>query len=86
MSSAKFATPKSGTSYQANSGIQRQIGFGTVVDVGYVGDFGRHLGEVVQLNEVPDGADFPAPQQIFQGNSSYHSLLGEFSARSAPVP
>lgn len=87
------------TSYQFNFGIQRAIGWGTVVDVSYVGSLGRHLGEVIDLNMVPYGAEFlpqnqnpqtntplndnyfrpymgygNIPQQIFEGNSSYHSL------------
>ena len=90
---------KTNTAYQANLGIQRDIGWQTVVDVAYVGSFGRHLGENTQLNEVPFGAEFlpqnqnpqtntplndnyfrpypgygNIPQQIFVGNSSYHSL------------
>jgi hypothetical protein len=90
---------KTVTAYQANFGIQRDIGWGTVIDVAYVGSFGRHLGENTQLNEVPYGAEFlpqnqnlqsntplndnyfrpypgygNIPQQIFVGNSSYHSL------------
>jgi hypothetical protein len=90
---------KAVTSYHANFGIQREIGRGTLIDVGYVGSFGRHLGEKVDLNTVPYGAEFlpqnqnpqtntpladnyfrpymgygSIPQQIFEGNSSYHSL------------
>jgi len=90
---------KTNTAYQANIGIQRDIGWQTVIDVAYVGSFGRHLGENTQLNEVPFGAEFlpqnqnpqtstplndnyfrpypgygNIPQQIFVGNSSYHSL------------
>jgi hypothetical protein len=104
---------KTVTSYQANLGIQREIGWGAVLDVAYVGNFGRHLGEVVQLNEVPYGADFlpqnqnpqssgapgttnlnenffrpymgynGIPQQIFEGNSSYHSLQVQLQRRFA---
>jgi hypothetical protein len=90
---------KTVTAYQANFGIQRDIGYGTVVDVAYVGSFGRHLGENYQVNAVPYGAEFlpqnqnpqtgtplndnyfrpyqgygAFTQQIFVGNSSYHSL------------
>jgi hypothetical protein len=90
---------KTVTAYHANFGIQRQIGWGTVLDVSYVGSFGRHLGQNRQLNTVPFGAQFlpqnqnpqtntplndnyfrpfpgygNIPQQIFDGNSSYHSL------------
>jgi hypothetical protein len=87
------------SSYQFNFGIERHVGWGTVVDVSYVGSLGRHLGEVIDLNLVPYGAEFlpqnqnpqtntplsdnyfrkymgynTIPQQIFEGNSSYHSL------------
>jgi hypothetical protein len=90
---------KTVTAYHATVGIQRNIGWGTVLDVAYVGSFGRHLGETLQLNTAPYGAEslpqnqnpqsntplnanffrpYPGygniPQQIFQGNSSYHSL------------
>jgi hypothetical protein len=99
---------KTVTAYELNFGVQRQIGFGTVVDLAYVGNFGRHLGEVVQLNEVPYGAEFlpqnqnpqsntplsdnyfrpypgynGVPQQIYQGNSSYHSLQAQVHRRYA---
>ncbi len=36
-----------------NLGVQRKIGFDTVVDIAYVGTFGRHLNQQVDLNEVP---------------------------------
>lgn len=36
-----------------NFGIQRKFGFDTVVDVAYVGTFGRHLNQQVDLNEIP---------------------------------
>jgi hypothetical protein len=99
---------KTVTSYQVNFTIQKQIGWGTVADIGYVGSFGRHLGENVQLNTVPYGAEFlpqnqnpqtntplndnyfrpylgynGTPQQIFQGNSSYHSLQAQVVRRFA---
>ena len=90
---------KTVTSYHANFGIQRAIGFRTMLDVAYVGSFGRHLGEVLALNTPNYGANLlpqnqnpqtntplndnyfrpfqgysGIPQQIFEGNSSYHSL------------
>jgi hypothetical protein len=99
---------KTVTAYHLDFGIQRNIGFGTVADVAYVGNFGRHLGEVVQLNTVPFGAEFlpqnqnpqtntplsdnyfrpypgynGIPQQIYQGNSSYHSLQAQLHRRFA---
>ncbi len=93
-------------SYHANFGIQREVGRGTVIDVGYVGSFGRHLGQKWDLNAVPYGAQFlpqnqnpqtntplsdnyfrpymgygNIPQQIFDGNSSYHSLQVQANRR-----
>jgi hypothetical protein len=44
--------------YMASLSIQRNIGFDTVVDIAYVGSFGRHLGQNTQLNQVPYGARF----------------------------
>ncbi|HWR37435.1 MAG TPA: TonB-dependent receptor [Clostridia bacterium] len=41
-----------------NLGVQRNIGFSTVVDVAYVGTFGRHLNQQVNLNAIPYGAQF----------------------------
>lgn len=38
--------------------VQRQIGFGTVVDVGYVGSLGRHLWWERGLIDIPIGARF----------------------------
>jgi hypothetical protein len=90
---------KTVTAYHANFGVQRDIGFNTVLDVAYVGSFGRHLSEVLNLNTSNYGANLlpqnqnpqtntplsdnyfrpyqgygTIPQQIFEGNSSYHSL------------
>ena len=39
-------------------GIQRNVGFGTVVDVSYVGALGRHLQQGYNLNAIPAGANF----------------------------
>ncbi len=39
-------------------GIQQDIGFGSVLDVAYVGALGRHLLERVNLNSIPFGADY----------------------------
>jgi hypothetical protein len=97
------------TAYHANFGIQRSIGWGTVLDVAYVGTFGRHLGANKQLNTVPYGAQFlpqnqnpqspgtplndnyfrpypgngNIPQQVFESNSSYHSLQIQANRRFA---
>jgi hypothetical protein len=44
--------------YNAMFGIQRRIGFGTVLDVAYVGSFGRHIGQKSALNNLPYGTRF----------------------------
>ena len=44
--------------YNATLGIQRRIGFGTVLDVAYVGTFGRHIGQKSQVNNLPFGTRF----------------------------
>jgi hypothetical protein len=46
--------------YNASLGIQRDIGFGTVLDVSYVGSFGRHIGQTTDINMLPYGTRFLA--------------------------
>jgi hypothetical protein len=41
-----------------NLSVQRKLGWGTVLDVGYVGSLGRHLLWQRNLNPVPLGANF----------------------------
>ena len=48
--------------------VQRDIGWRTVVDAGYVGSLGRHLGWVQNLNSIPFGANF-APQNADPTNT-----------------
>jgi len=50
--------PKVLTLYQMSFGIQRNIGFGTVIDVAYAGNMGRYLGQTRPMNNVPYGARF----------------------------
>jgi hypothetical protein len=44
--------------YSWTLGVQQDIGWGTVVDVSYVGSVGRHLEMYYDINPVPDGARF----------------------------
>jgi len=94
------------TAYHANAGIQRDLGHLMALDVAYVGSFGRHLSETVNLNNPDYGAillpqnlnpqtntplndNYFRPfqgygafsQQIFEGNSSYHSLQVSLNKR-----
>ena len=49
---------KTPLTYNFTAGIQRDIGWKTVVEVSYVGSLARHLGERRNINQVPDGAHF----------------------------
>lgn len=46
------------TVYNWSFGVQRDIGFGVVLDVAYVGSVGRHLLQRRNLNAVPYGTNF----------------------------
>jgi len=49
--------------YNSSLGIQRSLGFSTVLDVAYVGTLGRHLGQTIDLNALPPGTRFLAANQ-----------------------
>jgi hypothetical protein len=49
---------KTPTFYNFSLGVQRQLGFNTVLDIAYVGNVGRFLQSIQNLNTVPYGADF----------------------------
>jgi hypothetical protein len=51
---------KTPTIYNFSMGIQQDIGYGTILEVSYVGSLARHLGERRNINSVPDGARFLA--------------------------
>jgi hypothetical protein len=54
---------KTPTLYSYSLGVQRNIGWGTVVDAAYVGSQGRNLLQTRNLNIVPYGAHFLAGNQ-----------------------
>jgi hypothetical protein len=49
--------------FSTNFGIQRDLGFATVLDLSYVGTYGRHLEQSPNINEVPYLSQF-LPQNI----------------------
>ena len=51
------------TTYNYSLGIQRDIGFGTVVEVSYVGSQSRHLQQNRNLNNLPYGTNFTKAAQ-----------------------
>ncbi len=44
--------------YNYSLGVQRAVGFETVVDLAYVGNLGRHLGQTYEANALAPGARF----------------------------
>jgi hypothetical protein len=74
-------------SLQWTFGIQRQLGFKTVLNTSYVANVARHLEDSVNLNEVPYGAEFlaqnqnptsgtPLPDDYFRPYPGYSSITG----------
>ncbi|MFN7938215.1 MAG: carboxypeptidase regulatory-like domain-containing protein [Bryobacteraceae bacterium] len=55
--------------YSFTAGVQQDIGFGTVLDVAYVGNLGRFLQQSRNINTVPYGARF-LPQNADPSNPS----------------
>ena len=49
--------------YNYSVGVQRKVGFASVLDVAYVGNLGRHLGQTLDLNALPPGTRFMAANQ-----------------------
>ncbi len=62
------------TDYQYNFTIQRDIGFNTVVDVAYVGNFDRHALQTFPLNPVPLGA-YANPANLFNNTELNANLV-----------
>jgi carboxypeptidase family protein len=72
--------------YNTSLGVQREIGFNTMIDVAYVGSFGRHIGQKRDINQVPYGARFlpqnqdptrpgtPLPDNFFRPYPGYGSI------------
>jgi hypothetical protein len=57
--------------YNMSLGVQRSIGFGTVVDVAYVGSLGRHIAQIHDINQLPYGARFlPSSADPTNNNSN----------------
>jgi len=50
-------------SYNFSLGVQREVGFSTVVDVAFVGNLGRHTLQTQSLNTLPYGQRFLAGSQ-----------------------
>jgi hypothetical protein len=56
------------TTYSGSFGIQRQLGWGTVLDVAYVGVLARHILASLPMNNLPYGVRFlPSSQDATNG-------------------
>lgn len=75
-----------------NFGIQRDLGFATILDISYVGTFGRHLEETPDINEVPYLSQFlpqnidptAKPQTFLNGTVTQQASKGDNFFR--PIP
>ncbi len=54
--------------FSTSLGIQQDVGFGTVIGIGYVGNVARHLTGQRNINEVPYGAHFQPQNFIVPGD------------------
>src|SRR5579859_5655711 len=63
--------------YNTSLGIQREIGFGTVVDVAYVGSFGRRMGQLTELNSIPAGVRFGNIDTANPGSTSKPNFISD---------
>jgi hypothetical protein len=70
--------------YNYSLGVQRDVGFKTVVDVAYVGALGRHLLQERNLNTLPYGAHFlPSAQDVTTGKPLPDTFLVPYSGYSS---
>jgi len=51
-------------------GVQREVGWDTVVDIAYVGTFTKHATNYTPINEVPYGAEFALQNQYVSKTAS----------------
>jgi hypothetical protein len=73
-----------GRSYNVNFGVQQNVGWNTVVDVSYVGTFGRHLRWAFDIDPIPIGARFdPANRDSTTGSVLPDVFLRQYSGYSS---
>jgi hypothetical protein len=68
--------------FSTNFGIQRDLGFATILDISYVGTFGRHLEVTPNINEVPYLSQF-LPQNIDPTAKANKFLNGTVTQQAA---
>jgi hypothetical protein len=72
--SGMYGNQKVENSINVNLTIQREIGFNTVVDIAYVGNFDRNAPQAVEINPVPLGA-YANSKNIVNGSEVPADLL-----------
>jgi hypothetical protein len=72
--SVQYGPQKMERTHQVNITIQRDIGFNTVVDVAYVGNFDRHALTSWQLNSIPEFS-YKNPANLFNNTEMSQDLL-----------
>jgi hypothetical protein len=72
--------------YNFSFGVQREIGWGTVVEASYVGSRSRWLGEQRDINQIPDGARFVNCSLLPAGVPCHPENRDPFVALSATNP
>lgn len=76
---------KTPVNYNLTFGVQQDLGHSTLLDVSYLGVFGRHVPQTVALNTVPYGARFlaqntdptngkPLPDNFFRPYPAYNNI------------
>lgn len=76
-----FETSPKGTKiYEYGLQVQQEVGFGTVLSVGYEGNLSRHMTAARNINEVPYGAEF-LPQHQYCSKTS-----GTGCSQYSPLP
>jgi hypothetical protein len=84
------------TVYNWSFGVQQSLGFGTVLDVAYVGNVARYMLQRRSLNAIPYGERFkpgsvdvttpnrsPLPDNFLRANPGYADIVyGEFASNS----
>jgi hypothetical protein len=69
-----YGTQKIERNHQFNLTIQRDIGFDTVFDIAYVGNFDRHAQTTTELNPIPEFA-YANPANVFNNTEINSNLL-----------
>ncbi len=70
--SQNFKTPRS---YNFNLNIQKSVAKGILLQVGYVGGFGRHLLDAFDINAgQPDAADLQASRPYYSEFPNYGNI------------